>query len=167
MQEKQNKLLRAAVLCMVALSTANAFAQEPDEEKKKDDPLRRKLPLQKGPMVNPRGLQIPGKLPQIQKGTPPATVGPKGLEGVKKGAPPQEGEQPVRSEEHTSELQSQSKLVCRLLLEKKKFINYNPSHFVLQQIDYLQFIDLYDERIKMLHVKDAEFNPDGTNVVYG
>src|SRR5688572_32184856 len=33
-----------------------------------------------------------------------------------------EGEQPVgvRSEEHTSELQSQSNLVCRLLLEKKK-----------------------------------------------
>src|SRR2546430_13693666 len=28
--------------------------------------------------------------------------------------------QPVRSEEHTSELQSQSNLVCRLLLEKKK-----------------------------------------------
>src|SRR5688572_31490959 len=28
----------------------------------------------------------------------------------------------VRSEEHTSELQSQSNLVCRLLLEKKKFI---------------------------------------------
>src|SRR5688572_31476276 len=27
---------------------------------------------------------------------------------------------PVRSEEHTSELQSQSNLVCRLLLEKKK-----------------------------------------------
>src|SRR2546430_4420463 len=30
----------------------------------------------------------------------------------------------VRSEEHTSELQSQSNLVCRLLLEKKK-INYS------------------------------------------
>src|SRR5438132_7876728 len=30
---------------------------------------------------------------------------------------------PVRSEEHTSELQSHSDLVCRLLLEKKK--NYN------------------------------------------
>src|SRR2546427_8803134 len=29
----------------------------------------------------------------------------------------------VRSEEHTSELQSQSNLVCRLLLEKKKKIN--------------------------------------------
>src|SRR2546430_6197918 len=28
--------------------------------------------------------------------------------------------QPIRSEEHTSELQSQSNLVCRLLLEKKK-----------------------------------------------
>src|SRR2546430_11556700 len=28
--------------------------------------------------------------------------------------------QPMRSEEHTSELQSQSNLVCRLLLEKKK-----------------------------------------------
>src|SRR2546430_5567072 len=28
--------------------------------------------------------------------------------------------QPLRSEEHTSELQSQSNLVCRLLLEKKK-----------------------------------------------
>src|SRR2546430_17434097 len=27
---------------------------------------------------------------------------------------------PTRSEEHTSELQSQSNLVCRLLLEKKK-----------------------------------------------
>src|SRR2546427_8930303 len=28
--------------------------------------------------------------------------------------------EPIRSEEHTSELQSQSNLVCRLLLEKKK-----------------------------------------------
>src|SRR2546430_5237020 len=30
------------------------------------------------------------------------------------------GPAPTRSEEHTSELQSQSNLVCRLLLEKKK-----------------------------------------------
>src|SRR2546430_12478914 len=29
-----------------------------------------------------------------------------------------------RSEEHTSELQSQSNLVCRLLLEKKKYMNF-------------------------------------------
>ena len=34
-------------------------------------------------------------------------------------------------------------------------------------MDYLQFIDLYDDRIKMFHVKDAEFNPDGTSGVYG
>src|SRR2546427_6890685 len=33
----------------------------------------------------------------------------------------------VRSEEHTSELQSQSNLVCRLLLEKKKQVNYKIS----------------------------------------
>src|SRR2546430_4299650 len=32
------------------------------------------------------------------------------------------GRIPVRSEEHTSELQSQSNLVCRLLLEKKKTV---------------------------------------------
>src|SRR2546430_3598221 len=30
----------------------------------------------------------------------------------------------ARSEEHTSELQSQSNLVCRLLLEKKKMLDY-------------------------------------------
>src|SRR5688572_31712411 len=33
-----------------------------------------------------------------------------------------------RSEEHTSELQSQSNLVCRLLLEKKKKKNKNSVH---------------------------------------
>lgn len=46
-------------------------------------------------------------------------------------------------------------------------INYDPSHFLLQQLDYLQFIDLYEDRIKAFHVKDAEFNADGTNGVYG
>lgn len=46
-------------------------------------------------------------------------------------------------------------------------ILYDPSHFVLQQLDYLQFIDLYHERIKMFHVKDAEFNPTGRQGVYG
>ena len=44
---------------------------------------------------------------------------------------------------------------------------YDPSHFVLQQLDYLQFIDIYQERIRMFHVKDAEFNPDGRSGVYG
>ncbi|MFZ1775587.1 MAG: sugar phosphate isomerase/epimerase [Rhizobiaceae bacterium] len=45
-------------------------------------------------------------------------------------------------------------------------INYDPSHFVLQQLDYLAFIDLYHDRIKAFHVKDAEFNPDGRQGVY-
>src|SRR2546430_12095083 len=34
----------------------------------------------------------------------------------------------IRSEEHTSELQSQSNLVCRLLLEKKKYNNIQSTH---------------------------------------
>ncbi|WJG10866.1 sugar phosphate isomerase/epimerase [Aliiglaciecola sp. LCG003] len=46
-------------------------------------------------------------------------------------------------------------------------ILFDPSHFVLQQLDYLAFIDLYHERIKMFHVKDAEFNPNGRSGVYG
>ena len=44
---------------------------------------------------------------------------------------------------------------------------FDPSHFVLQQLDYLQFLDLYHPRIKMLHVKDAEFRPTGKQGVYG
>lgn len=44
---------------------------------------------------------------------------------------------------------------------------YDPSHFVLQQLDYLEYIDLYHERIRMFHVKDAEFNPSGRSGVYG
>ncbi len=46
-------------------------------------------------------------------------------------------------------------------------INYDPSHFLLQQLDYLHFIQLYGDRIKAFHVKDAEFNPDGRVGVYG
>ncbi|TVQ08567.1 MAG: sugar phosphate isomerase/epimerase [Balneolaceae bacterium] len=46
-------------------------------------------------------------------------------------------------------------------------ILYDPSHFLLQQLDYLQFIDIYHERIRMFHVKDAEFNPTGRSGVYG
>jgi sugar phosphate isomerase/epimerase len=45
-------------------------------------------------------------------------------------------------------------------------INYDPSHFVLMALDYLAFIDLYHDRIKAFHVKDAEFNPDGRQGVY-
>jgi sugar phosphate isomerase/epimerase len=43
---------------------------------------------------------------------------------------------------------------------------YDPSHFVLQQLDYLQYIDFYHDRIRMFHVKDAEFNPTGKQGVY-
>ena len=45
-------------------------------------------------------------------------------------------------------------------------INYDPSHFVLQQLDYVDFIDIYHERICAFHVKDAEFNPTGRQGVY-
>ena len=44
---------------------------------------------------------------------------------------------------------------------------YDPSHFVLQQLDYLEFIQLYGPRIKSFHVKDAEFRPSGRVGVYG
>ena len=59
-----------------------------------------------------------------------------------------------------------------MFLEKTKMhpaacLTYDPSHFVLQQLDYLQFIELYHDRIKAFHVKDAEFNPTGRSGVYG
>lgn len=46
-------------------------------------------------------------------------------------------------------------------------ILYDPSHLLLQQMDYLGFIDRYHERIRMFHVKDAEFRPDARSGVYG
>lgn len=49
---------------------------------------------------------------------------------------------------------------------KRCMINYDPSHFLLQQLDYLEFIDIYHERISAFHVKDAEFNPTGRQGVY-
>lgn len=49
---------------------------------------------------------------------------------------------------------------------KRCNINYDPSHFLLMQLDYLDFIDIYHERIKAFHVKDAEFNPTGRQGVY-
>ncbi|WP_313807059.1 sugar phosphate isomerase/epimerase [Sphingobium sp.] len=44
---------------------------------------------------------------------------------------------------------------------------YDPSHLVLQQIDYLGYIDAYHERIRCFHVKDAEFRPNSRSGVYG
>ncbi len=46
-------------------------------------------------------------------------------------------------------------------------INYDPSHFLLQQLDYCEFIRLYADRIRAFHVKDAEFRPTGRVGVYG
>jgi sugar phosphate isomerase/epimerase len=46
-------------------------------------------------------------------------------------------------------------------------ILYDPSHMVLQQLDYLEFLDLYHERVRAFHVKDAEFRPTGRSGVYG
>jgi sugar phosphate isomerase/epimerase len=45
-------------------------------------------------------------------------------------------------------------------------ILYDPSHFVLQGLDYLAFIDIYHSRIRAFHAKDAEFNPTGRQGVY-
>lgn len=44
---------------------------------------------------------------------------------------------------------------------------YDPSHFVLQCLDYIQYIDFYHERIRAFHVKDAEFNPTGKQGAFG
>ncbi|MCR9138683.1 MAG: sugar phosphate isomerase/epimerase [Alphaproteobacteria bacterium] len=43
---------------------------------------------------------------------------------------------------------------------------YDPSHYVLQCLDYLDNLDIYKDRIRMFHVKDAEFNPTGRQGVY-
>jgi sugar phosphate isomerase/epimerase len=50
---------------------------------------------------------------------------------------------------------------------KRACLLYDPSHFVLQQLNYLDYIDYYHDRIKIFHVKDAEFNPTGKQGVYG
>jgi sugar phosphate isomerase/epimerase len=46
-------------------------------------------------------------------------------------------------------------------------LNYDPSHFLLQQLDYCEFIQLYGDRITAFHVKDAEYQPSGRVGVYG
>ncbi len=46
-------------------------------------------------------------------------------------------------------------------------ILYDPSHMILQQMDYLAFLDLYHERVRAFHAKDAEYRPSGRSGVYG
>lgn len=50
---------------------------------------------------------------------------------------------------------------------KRCCLLYDPSHFVLQQLDYLGYIDVYHDRIRAFHVKDAEFHPTARQGVYG
>ena len=50
---------------------------------------------------------------------------------------------------------------------KRVNILYDPSHFILQQLDYVTYIDHYHEFIKSFHVKDAEFNPTGKKGAFG
>lgn len=57
-------------------------------------------------------------------------------------------------------------LLERLNNHPRCMINYDPSHFLLQQLDYLAFIDIYHDRISAFHVKDAEFLPSGRQGVY-
>jgi sugar phosphate isomerase/epimerase len=57
--------------------------------------------------------------------------------------------------------------LARVGNHRRANILYDPSHFVLQCLDYLQFIDIYHDRIRCFHVKDAEFRPNGRSGVYG
>ena len=50
---------------------------------------------------------------------------------------------------------------------KRANILYDPSHFVLQQLDYIGYIDHYHEFIKSFHVKDSEFKPNGKKGAFG
>ncbi len=50
---------------------------------------------------------------------------------------------------------------------KRANILYDPSHMILQQMDYLGFIDTYHDRIRAFHVKDAEYRPSARSGVYG
>jgi sugar phosphate isomerase/epimerase len=50
---------------------------------------------------------------------------------------------------------------------KRACLLYDPSHLLLQCLNYLEYIDFYHERIRAFHVKDAEFNPTGKQGVYG
>jgi len=50
---------------------------------------------------------------------------------------------------------------------KRANILYDPSHMILQQMDYLGFLDVYHERVRAFHVKDAEYRSSARSGVYG
>src|SRR5699024_6638918 len=62
---------------------------------------------------------------------------------------------PIRSEEHTSELQSRFELVCRLLLEKKKIKVYFYPYLFIVCLIYLSFNDVHTVDIYSLSLHDA------------
>src|SRR2546430_3486925 len=81
------------------------------------------------------------------------------------------GERPraLRSEEHTSELQSQSNLVCRLLLEKKKK-EFVPNSRFPERVEFIGDVNAYyDHLVNMqtscLIMEDAVFTGNIINVV--
>src|SRR5438105_15653142 len=45
-------------------------------------------------------------------------------------------------------------------------ILYDPSHFVLQCLDYINYLDVYKDHIRAFHVKDAEYHPSPRSGVY-
>ena len=59
------------------------------------------------------------------------------------------------------------RLLERLDGHRRCCILYDPSHLVLQSMDYLAFLDHYHSRVRMFHVKDAEMRPNGRTGVYG
>jgi sugar phosphate isomerase/epimerase len=61
---------------------------------------------------------------------------------------------------------SYERFLDKVNCHRRACLLYDPSHFVLQCLDYLAYIDHYHERIKAFHVKDAEFNPNGKQGVY-
>src|SRR2546430_12661733 len=56
-----------------------------------------------------------------------------------------------RSEEHTSELQSQSNLVCRLLLEKKKNYNIQSERFIIDALTVITYINGITTKLEVPH----------------
>src|SRR2546430_8782652 len=65
-------------------------------------------------------------LPASTRRSAPARAAAPTARASPRAGPPATG---TRSEEHTSELQSQSNLVCRLLLEKKKKDTHTPTYY--------------------------------------
>src|SRR2546430_2120262 len=94
--------------------------------------------------------------------------------GFRRPADQRPGRQCRRSEEHTSELQSQSNLVCRLLLEKKNYKHpvprfFVPEHGTMFTLALVRFPPTATKEIQYLNAKGALTYTDiaGDPVLYG